>query len=159
MDAVAFHSMFQNLHSFELSGSSRPEVFCKKIALKNFVNSQGNALCGSLFSRKVTGQLRIFRNFQGQSFSGHLRMNVNVLYFMISQKRKHFKSNNNCKSKGNMCTSLNWQLFYPQQRVVNFHFHNFPCRFFTLMKNRFHYAMVPCSRFIWITNSSDHRRV
>ena len=31
-----------------------------------------------------------------------------VIYFMISQKRKHlFKSNKNCKSKGKMCTSLN----------------------------------------------------
>ena len=27
---------------------------------------------------------------------------LNVLNFIISQKRKHFKSNNNCKSKGNV---------------------------------------------------------
>ena len=72
-----------------------------------------------------------------------------VIFFMISQKRKHyFKSNNNCKSKENMCTSLNWSFRsaayfiknYPQQSFVNFRFHRFPCRFFKLIKNRFQYV-------------------
>ena len=42
---------------------------------------------------------------------------------MISQKRKHIKSNNNCKSKGNVYI---FKLkFYPQQSFVNFRFHSF----------------------------------
>ena len=118
-------------------------------------------LCaGVSFLGKLLDNCEFSEIFRGNLFQDICeRPPLNVLYFMISQKRKHFKSNNNCKSKGNMCTSLNWQLFYPQQKVVNFHFHNFPCRFFTLIKNRSHYAMVRFSRFIWITNSSDHRRV
>ena len=37
------------------------------------------------------------------------RSRPEIIYFIISQKRKHyFNINNNRKSKGNMCTSLNW---------------------------------------------------
>ena len=35
--------------------SSRPEVFCKKGVLRNFIKSTGKHLCQSLFSNKVAG--------------------------------------------------------------------------------------------------------
>ena len=38
-----FHSMSQNLHSFEVMlGSSHPEVICEKVTLKIWQNSQGS---------------------------------------------------------------------------------------------------------------------
>ena len=45
------------------------------------------------------------------------------IYFIISQKRKlYFKSNNNCKLKENMCTSLNrnfWSAAYFIKIILN----------------------------------------
>ena len=35
--------------------SSRPEVFCKKVLLRNFVKFTGKHLCQSLFFNKVAG--------------------------------------------------------------------------------------------------------
>ena len=42
--------------SFWISKSSRPEVFCKKCALRNFAKFKGKHLCQRLFSNKVSGQ-------------------------------------------------------------------------------------------------------
>ena len=36
-------------------GSSRPEVFCKKVVLKNFAKFTGKHLCQSLLFNKVSG--------------------------------------------------------------------------------------------------------
>ena len=38
-----------------LGRSSRPEVFCKKVVLRNFVKFTGNHLCQGLFFNKVAG--------------------------------------------------------------------------------------------------------
>ena len=38
--------------------SNRPELFCKKGALRNFAKSTGNHLCDSLFFNKVAGLRR-----------------------------------------------------------------------------------------------------
>ena len=44
---------------FELMlGSSRPEVFCKKVPLKSFAKFTAKYLCWSLFFKKVAGCLR-----------------------------------------------------------------------------------------------------
>ena len=37
--------------------SSHPEVFCKKVALRNFAKFTGKHLCQSLFFNKVAGQV------------------------------------------------------------------------------------------------------
>ena len=96
-------------HSFGLMlmlGSSHPEV---KVALKILQNSQENTCAGASFLRKLQEAHKLSK-FSGAIFLQDIceRPSLSVLYFMISQKRKHFKSNNNCKSKGNMCASLNW---------------------------------------------------
>ena len=87
-------------------GSSHPEV---KVALKILQNSQENTCAGASFLRKLQEAHKLSK-FSGAIFLQDIceRPSLSVLYFMISQKRKHFKSNNNCKSKGNMCASLNW---------------------------------------------------
>ena len=41
---------------FESGRSSRPEVFCKKGVLRNFVKLTGKHLCQSLFFNKVAGR-------------------------------------------------------------------------------------------------------
>ena len=40
--------------------SSRPEVFCKKVVLKNFGKFTGKHLCQSLYFDKVAGQASDF---------------------------------------------------------------------------------------------------
>ena len=40
--------------------SSRPEVFCKKVVLKNFGKFTGKHLCQSLYFDKVAGQASNF---------------------------------------------------------------------------------------------------
>ena len=48
----------ENFHRFLEEGkfrSSRPEVFCKKGDLRNFVKFTGKHLCQSLFFNKVAG--------------------------------------------------------------------------------------------------------
>ena len=40
--------------------SSRPEVFCKKVVLKNFGKFTGKRLCQSLYFDKVAGQASNF---------------------------------------------------------------------------------------------------
>ena len=98
-EMVNFHSMFQNLHSFELMlGSSCSKVICRKVALKNCTKFTGKYLYRNLFSKKV------------MKFSGAILLQdickwppLSVLYSMIFQKRKHcFKSINSYKSKGNV---------------------------------------------------------
>ena len=81
--------MFENLHSFELMlGSSRPEVFCKKVALKSFAKfTQGNTCAGVSIVKKLQ-DTRDFINketlahvfscefseiFRGNFFAGHLQ--------------------------------------------------------------------------------------
>ena len=62
-----------------LRGSSRPDVFCKRGALRNFTKFTGKHLCQSLFLNKVSGKryknMYIFRctknNFFCQRF-GHI---------------------------------------------------------------------------------------
>ena len=70
-DVASIHSLFQNLHSLIL-GSSHPKIICTKVVLQNFTTFTRKHLCMSLFSEKVAGCMQI-------------------LYFMISQKRKHKK--------------------------------------------------------------------
>ena len=43
--------------------SSRPEVFCKKGVLRNFVKLTGKHLCQSLFFNKVAGLWWLLLNF------------------------------------------------------------------------------------------------
>ena len=58
---VTFHSMFWNLHSFELMlGTSHPEVFCKKVTFKSFTKLTGKHLCQSPLFKKVAGHLQLY---------------------------------------------------------------------------------------------------
>ena len=102
-------------------GSSCPEVFCKKVTLKSFPKiPYGNTCAGVFFKEScrtpvmlLIKRLRhmwllwIFWNFQGKFFLQGLckRPPLNVFYFKIFQKRKHFNSNNKSKFKRNSCTS------------------------------------------------------
>ena len=49
--------------------SSRPEVFCNKVALKNFAKFAGKHLCQSLFLNKVAS-LRLAILFKKDSGTG-----------------------------------------------------------------------------------------
>ena len=94
-------------------GSSHPEVFCKKVTLKH--------LCWVSFLRKLQDSCVFINNettghmfscefseiFRGNFFATHQQMATSECFlFRDLSQRKHFKSNNNCKSKGNTCTSL-----------------------------------------------------
>ena len=86
---VTFHSIFQNLHSFELMlGSSRPQVSCEKITLKCFSKFTGKHLCRSpFFLRKLQNACDFIKKetpenvfycefseiFRGNFFTGHMR--------------------------------------------------------------------------------------
>ena len=79
-------------------GSSCPKV---KFAFKNFVKFTGKHLFLSFFSKYS----RNCPEFSGGIFFQDICKwsPLNVLYLMISQKRKDYsKSNKNCKSKGNV---------------------------------------------------------
>ena len=81
-----------------MSGSSHLEV---KVVPKNFVKFTG---------KHVAGRPQIFRNFQGQFFTGHLRTDTSerALFHDYSEKKNIFKATKTVfKSKGNTCTSLN----------------------------------------------------
>ena len=45
--------------------SSRPEVFCKKVVLRNFTKFTGKHLCQSIFFNKVAGHQRFSDVFRG----------------------------------------------------------------------------------------------
>ena len=95
---LSFLVCYINHHSFELLlGSSRPELFCKKVLLiGNFVNNKTPA---HLFSYEFS---EIFR---GNFFARHIceQPFLNILCIIFLEKKAL-----NCKLKGNMCTCLNW---------------------------------------------------
>ena len=78
----------------------------------NFINKQTSSHHFLWSLRNLYGQL-----FCRTSANGHL---LNFLFLMISQKRKYYKSNNNCESKGNTCTSLNWSFIWKVTPVYFF---------------------------------------
>ena len=51
----SFHNVVKKHHQKFLTKSNRPEVFCKKGALKNFAKFTGKHLCQSPFFSEVTG--------------------------------------------------------------------------------------------------------
>ena len=59
---------FQSLTIFSKNRSSRPEVFCKKGVLRNFVKLTGKHLCQSLFYNKVAGKHLFLQNTFGGCF-------------------------------------------------------------------------------------------
>ena len=68
-------------------GSSHPEVFCKKVAFKNFENSQGNAYAGVFFLRKLQDACKFFRIFRSNFFAGHLQTAILQLYQWVFKKK------------------------------------------------------------------------
>ena len=99
------HVLGSTCFQLMLGSSSHHEVFCKKVVLKNFGNSLGNNCAGVSL-----GKLQGACNFQ--KFSG-------VIYFVISQKRKHFNSSNS-KSKASACTSLKLKFYLKSDSAVHF---------------------------------------
>ena len=94
-DVVTFHSMFYNLHSYELLlGSSHPEV---KVALKNFAKFTGSICAGVSFLRKLQDAHKSSETFRGNFFTGDLRTATSErsLFHDYSEKKTLFKSNNN----------------------------------------------------------------
>ena len=70
-EVFTFYSMFQNLHSVELTlESSRLNV---NVALKNLAKFTGKHLHQISFSKKVAGSLEFSALFSGNFFEGHLR--------------------------------------------------------------------------------------
>ena len=68
-----------------LSRSIRPDVFCKKGVLKNFITFTGKYKCQSLFFNKVTGlSHRCFcwfcKYFKNTFFTEHLRATVSLMW-------------------------------------------------------------------------------
>ena len=135
-------------------GSSCPDVTCKKVAVKNFAKFTGKHLCWSLPSDKVAGRLQIFWNFQRQIFSktsaiDHLwtfstswllrKENIILKATTTVNQRKHVDIlilKFYLKSR----STTYFIKIILKQSFINFHFHSFPCWFFTLVKNRFHYV-------------------
>ena len=68
------------------SRSSRPEVFCKKGALKNFTTFTGKYLCQSLFFNKVAG-LRLWHRCFPVNFVKFLRTSffIKHLWWLLLQ--------------------------------------------------------------------------
>ena len=65
----SFHNVVKKHHQKFLTKSNRPEVFCKKGALKNFAKFTGKHLCWSLLFKKLNTSGCIFKTF----FIEHLR--------------------------------------------------------------------------------------
>ena len=68
--------------------NSHPEVFCKKVVLRNFPKFTGKHLCQSLSFNKVAGEfLRILQIFQEHLFyrasPGNCFCNLLLFYFVI----------------------------------------------------------------------------
>ena len=56
IQVLYFYKFAKSFHKVRTDRSSRPEVFCKKGVLRNFVKFTGKHLCQSLFFNKVAGQ-------------------------------------------------------------------------------------------------------
>ena len=68
-----------------LSRSFRPDVFCKKGVLKNFITFTGKYTCQSLFFNNVTGLSHRFfcwfcKYFKNTFFTEHLRATVSLMW-------------------------------------------------------------------------------
>ena len=116
-------------------------------------NSQGNTCAGVSFLRKLQDACKFSKIFKSNFFAGHLQTATSdcSLFHNFQKRKPYFKSNSNCKSKGNVYilklkfflksgSAAYFFLNYPKQSCINFRFHIFPCQFFTLIKNRFHYV-------------------
>ena len=95
---------------YSFSRSSRPEVFCKKGVLRNFVKFSGGHLCQRLFLNKVAG---LRRSTLLKKSLWHRCFPVNFAKF----QRTHF-----------LIEHLRWLLLF-FYRKFHEHFNALPCQF------------------------------